>query len=233
MPTTSLFHRTTLRAATAVAALALFAGLLAACGSSAHAAPSATPLTSSTASITAESAQSKLYVAMQDLWEQHMEWTYDTVTAFATNPASLTTTLGRLLQNQVDIGNAIVPYYGQAAGNQLTTLLKAHINGYVPLLKDAKAGNTAAANQDFAAILANGRQIGAFLGQANPHWSAAQMAQMMTVHNQQTLTYATDILTSKWAQAVIDYGVAEAHMVQMADMLSQGIIAQFPAKFSA
>ncbi|MGH9114744.1 MAG: glycosyltransferase [Acidimicrobiales bacterium] len=178
-----------------------------------------------------ESPRTALYDRMAVLWEQHMEWTYATVMAFATNQPDLTPTLTRLLQNQTDIGNAVVPYYGQAAGNELSTLLHAHIMGYVPLLENAKAGKTAAADKDFAAILANGRQIGAFLGKANPNWSAAQMSQMMTVHNEQTLAYATDILEGNWTQAITAYDTAEAHMDQMADMLSQGIIDQFPGKF--
>jgi hypothetical protein len=48
----------------------------------------------------------------------------------------------RLLKNQVDIGNAIKPFYGNEAGNKLTSLLKSHIMGAVEILKAAKAGNT-------------------------------------------------------------------------------------------
>ena len=48
----------------------------------------------------------------------------------------------RLLKNQVDIGNAIKPFYGNVAGDKLTSLLKDHIMGAVDLLKAAKAGNT-------------------------------------------------------------------------------------------
>jgi hypothetical protein len=34
------------------------------------------------------------------------------------------------------------------------------------------------------------------------------------------------------AQAIVDYGTAEALMVEMGDMLSAGLIAQFPNKFT-
>ena len=36
-------------------------------------------------------------------------------------------TAQRLLENQVDLGNAINPSYGDAAGDKLTVLLKEHI----------------------------------------------------------------------------------------------------------
>ncbi len=39
--------------------------------------------------------------------------------------ANLALVVARLLRNQTDIGNAVKPYYGAAAGNQLTKLLKA------------------------------------------------------------------------------------------------------------
>src|SRR5262245_46154286 len=48
----------------------------------------------------------------------------------------------RLLRNQDDIGNAIVPYYGEDAGRKLTDLLKQHILIAVELVGAAKSGNT-------------------------------------------------------------------------------------------
>ncbi|MGH3262755.1 MAG: hypothetical protein ACRDNS_12225, partial [Trebonia sp.] len=73
------------------------------------------------------SSELSLYLAMRTLWDQHMEWTYSTVAAFAAGTKGLTPTLDRLLQNQADIGNAIKPYYGNAAGDELTKLLRTHI----------------------------------------------------------------------------------------------------------
>ena len=76
--------------------------------------------------------------------------------------------------------------------------------------------------------------IGDFLADANPaNWDKTDMEEMMTMHIDQTLVYATDMLQGDYAQAIANYGLAEAHMVEMADMLSAGVIAQFPDQFKA
>ena len=69
--------------------------------------------------------------AMRKLWEDHVTWTRLAIVSFAHDLPDLPATQERLLRNQEDIGNAIKPYYGDAAGNQLTALLKEHIVGAV------------------------------------------------------------------------------------------------------
>ena len=143
-------------------------------------------------------------------------------------------TADRLLQNQVDIADAVRPFYGDAAADQLTTLLQEHITGAVAVLSAAKAGDSDALNQAVTAEYANATAIGDFLADANPaNWDKADMEAMMTMHIDQTLVYATNMLQGDYAQAIANYGVAEAHMLEMADMLSAGVIAQFPDQFTA
>lgn len=178
--------------------------------------------------------QVQLYVAMRTLMGDHMHWTFATVDAFFHEPDEVTAKLTRLLANQTDIGNAIKPYYGKAAGDKLSALLHAHINGYVPLLTDVKAGDSAKATADFDKILANGVQIGKFLEAANPkNWPAPAVENMFTVHNQQTEKYALDLFKGDYTAAITDFETAQTHMLDMADTLSAGIIAQFPDTFGS
>jgi hypothetical protein len=60
---------------------------------------------------------------MRKLWEDHLPWTRLAIVTIADGSGRFNPTAGRLLQNQVDIGDAIKPFYGDATGNQLTTLL--------------------------------------------------------------------------------------------------------------
>lgn len=225
---------------TAVAILAAATALtMTACGSTtstlaATPASAITPITS--VSVAASShrgaAELKLDLGMRQLWEQHMEWTYSTIAAFAAGTNGVTPTLDRLLQNQVDIGDAIKPFYGDAAGDALTALLKAHINGVVTILTAATTGKTVAETQAIAAEYANAKAIGDFLAKANPtNWPKKTMEKMVETHITQTLVYATDQLQGKYADSISVYDSAEAHMDKMGDMLAMGIIAQFPDKF--
>lgn len=179
----------------------------------------------------ATSKQIGLYTAMSNLWAEHMEWTYATVVAFAQESPALTANLERLLQNQVDIGDAIKPLYGDDAGDQLTVLLTEHINEAVPVLTAAKAGDSAALETAVDAWYANAREIGAFLASANPNWDKAEMEDMMEMHITQTIAYASDALAGDFAKSIVDYDTAEQHMNEMSNMLSAGLIQQFPAQF--
>jgi hypothetical protein len=119
-----------------------------------------------TATTTAK--QAAFQDVMRKLWEDHITWTRLAIISFAHELPDLRATQDRLLRNQVHIGNAIKPYYGKAAGNQLTALLKEHIVGAVALMAAAKAGDEALTKQRSDEWYVNGNEVADFLHEANP-----------------------------------------------------------------
>jgi hypothetical protein len=173
-----------------------------------------------------------LHAAMDKLWEDHITWTRMVIVDFAAGLPDLKTAEARLLRNQADIGNAIKPYYGRAAGNTLTRLLRTHILEAVPVLEDAKAGNTAKLAQDQRAWHANAHQIAVFLSKANPrNWPLGMMDTMMKRHLALTTNEAVARLTGHWRADVAAYDQVHAEILEMSAMLSDGIIRQFPNRF--
>ena len=171
--------------------------------------------------------------AMRALWEAHGTWTERAIVDFVGGLPDTTLVIGRLLQNQTDIGNAVKPYYGAKGGEELTTLLKAHINDAVAVLQAAKSGNASATAKAKAAFYANGNQVASFLHTANPsHWTLAAMQTMMRIHLDQVVALAVDQLEGHYAAAISLYGVYINHILDMADMLSNGITQQVPARFN-
>jgi hypothetical protein len=171
--------------------------------------------------------------AMRGLWQVHGTWTERAIVDFVGGLPDTNLVVKRLLQNQVDIGNAVKPFYGRKGGAELTTLLKAHISDAVAVLAAAKSGDASATAKAEAAFFANGNQVAAFLHSANPrHWTLGAMRTMMRVHLNQVIALAVDQLKGQYKAAIGEYDVYIGHILDMADMLSTGIMQQFPARFS-
>lgn len=188
---------------------------------------------------TSVSAQAKVnpsqlafHDAMRKLWEDHITWTRLYIVSAAADLPDKDATAQRLLQNQTDIGNAIKPFYGEAAGNQLTALLRDHILIAAELVDAAKRGDTVAFNDINTRWYANANDIAEFLNAANPkNWPLDEMREMMKKHLDLTLKEASDRLQGNYTADIADYDQVHLEILQMADMLSQGIINQFPKQF--
>lgn len=169
---------------------------------------------------------------MHKLWEDHVVWTRMVIVSFAAGLPDYDAAVARLLQNQVDIGDAMKPFYGQAAGDQLTALLREHILLAADLLKAAKAGDTTAFNSAKARWYANADEIASFLHAANPNnWPLNDMQEMMRSHLDLTLQEASARLAGDWDADVAAYDAVHAEILEMADMLSEGIVKQFSGRF--
>jgi hypothetical protein len=170
--------------------------------------------------------------AMDKLWEDHITWTRMVIVDFAAGLPDLQTAEARLLRNQADIGNAIKPYFGRAAGKRLTTLLRTHILEAVPVLQAAKAGDKTKLGHALTAWYANAHQIAAFLSKANPHnWPLTMTNSMMRQHLALTTKEAVARLQGRWSADVAAYDRVHAEILGMSHMLSSGIIRQFPNRF--
>lgn len=170
---------------------------------------------------------------MRKLWEDHITWTRLVIISIVNGLPDTGSTVDRLFQNQVDIGNAIKPFYGDQAGNQLTTLLHAHIALAAEILQDAKAGNTTGVNSASARWYANANQIALLLFNANPgNWPLPSTQAMMKTHLDLTLAEAVAYLKGDYNGSVQSYDQVHLQILEMADVLSAGIVAQFPQDFT-
>jgi hypothetical protein len=169
---------------------------------------------------------------MRKLWEDHITWTRLAVISLTTDSPDTKATVARLLQNQADIGNAVKPFYGKAAGTKLTHLLREHILIAADLIAAAKSGDQEAVASQQARWQANADEIASFLSSANPRsWKPAEMRAMMRSHLRLTTDEVVARLTQKWAADVKAYDRIHVQILHMADMLSDGLVAQFPARF--
>ncbi len=168
---------------------------------------------------------------MRRLWMDHTVYTrLYIISAFADLPDAQAVA-GRLLRNQEDIGNAIIPYYGDAAGKKLAELLKQHIMIAVDVVAAAKLGDQKKFAESDKKWIANADEIAAFLSSANPNWPKKDAADLLHLHLQLIREFATARLKKDYNEDIkkLDEYFTEGMLI--ADTLSQGVIKQFPNKF--
>jgi hypothetical protein len=217
----------------AVAAFAVSNGtdMAQAHGNAAHQATA--PMAMNARSATALSEKSvALHADMRKLWEDHVTWTRLAIISLETGTPDTDATVARLLRNQTDIGNAIKPYYGNAAGKELTRQLRAHILIAADLIAAAKAGDETKLADAQARWDKNADQIAAVLNSVNPrYWPLATMKAEMHMHLKLTTEEAIARLQGNWTADVIAYDKVHRHILHMSDMLSDGIVKQFASRF--
>lgn len=173
-----------------------------------------------------------LHQDMRKLWEDHVTWTRLYIVSAIAGLPDLDAAANRLLQNQDDIGNAIAAFYGEDAGHALADLLRDHILIAADLVAAAKSGDDALVASKLADWYANADEIATFLAAANPAWPVDTLKDMMRAHLDQTLAEATARLTGDWNADVAAYDEIHVHILHMADTLADGIVEQFPRRFT-
>ena len=169
---------------------------------------------------------------MRRLWEDHIVWTRLAIISLTTSSPDTEATVGRLLKNQADIGNAVKPFYGNAAGAKLSRHLRRHILIAADLIAAAKAGDQAGLAAAQARWEQNAEDIATVLASVNPrHWNAATMKRELRPHLELTTREAVARLRSDWAADVTAYDAIHRHALHFADLLSTGLVRQFPGRF--
>lgn len=174
-----------------------------------------------------------LRASLRRLWADHAIWTRQYIVAFAGDAPDAGEAANRLLKNQEHIGNAIVPFYGQAAATQLTDLLKQHILIAVDLLKAAKAGDDAEFQRQDQKWSQNAEEIATLLSSANPYWPQRDVLDLLNVHLKLTKDEAVARLSGKWEEDVAAFDDIFTEILTVSDTLADGIISQFPDRFAA
>jgi hypothetical protein len=169
---------------------------------------------------------------MRELWEDHIVWTRNVILNLVDGLPGTDQAVNRLLQNQEDLGNAIKPFYGDEAGEKLTGLLKPHITIAAEVVTAAKQGNNAAFEEANKKWHQNAKEIAGFLSTANPNWEKSDLESMMNDHLKYTTDEASARIKKDYDADIAAYDKVHEEILEMSDMLADGIIKQFPDKFS-
>jgi hypothetical protein len=179
--------------------------------------------------------------AMHRLWSDHVVWTRDYIVVALGNTGTEAALAGggeaqaaanRLLHNQEDIGNAIVPLYGEEAGKGLTDLLKQHILIAVDIIDLVRAGDFGERFEELDESWSeNAEEIARFLSGLNPHWPERDVRDLLAQHLALTKQEVDARLFGDWENDIAAFDDIMTEILTLSDALSAGIVRQFPEQF--
>jgi hypothetical protein len=171
-------------------------------------------------------------LALRQLWQYQVTWTRSYIVSVLSDLEDVKIVEDKLVQNQEKIGDAVKPYYGGAAGDQLAALLREHIVIAVEIVRAAKAKDAEAMEIAQKKGRDNADAIANLFGMAsNPIWNREFVRDTFYKHLEFVTDQVNYRLQKDWNSEIKAYDDGLTHVLLIADMLAQGIIEQFPRQF--
>ena len=169
---------------------------------------------------------------MRKLWEEHVNLTRFFIISTISNLPDQEETAQRMIHNQNEIGDAIKPFYGDAAGEQLAALLREHALISATMLQAARKADAPAFEEAVARWYANADELAKLLFELNPeNWPLRKTRPIMKVYLDLTLEQALARWNGDFEKDIEAYDKVHNHALEIADMLSEGIINRFWERF--
>lgn len=168
---------------------------------------------------------------MRLLWEQHVYWTRMTIMSLVFPLADVNFVIPRLLQNATDMGNALIPYYGEQTATIYESLIREHLLIAADLVKAAIKGDANELAELDKKWTTNADQIAHFLSSISPYLPENEVKEMFYEHLALTKAEAVSMINKDYQTSITIFDQIETQGLEMADMISYAIIRQFPNHF--
>ena len=175
----------------------------------------------------------QLQATMRSLWHGHIVHARDYALAMhAGNDADAKKAADAVVENAKQISGAVGSFYGQAAGDQMMTLLAGHWGAVKTMTDERIKGDEAAANKAMSDLNANASEIAKFLAGANPNLPENTVFGLLLAHGAHHSAQVNLIVKGDTDGEAAEWKAMQDHMDMIADALAGAIAKQFPDKAS-
>jgi len=173
----------------------------------------------------------ELRVAMRKLWVSNAIWMREYIVNTIEADQSLDAASKRLAKGQDDIGRAFAPFYGAETGSKVTTLLRQHTSLVKEMIEASMAKDSAKLKEADKRWRANADSITTLLSTVNPtNWPMATIQPALVWSMNLTIAETNARLKKDYDTDVQTFDTILAQSLNLADLLSAGLIKQFPNK---
>lgn len=173
----------------------------------------------------------ELHDMFRELWEQHTMYTRMVINAVVDPEADDMAVTARLLRNPKDFAEVYRKYYGDTAAAEIDRLITEHLGVGKQLIAATVAGETEKAAALNAKWYQNADDWAAYLAKLSPNIHEAAMRKMLRSHLDLVLEQVAARIAKNYPANVEAYDRGEREVLEMADMMSNAILRQFPGRF--
>ena len=169
---------------------------------------------------------------MRKLWVNHSRLTRQFMISTISDRLEQRDIDELLMQNQNEIGAAIASFYGNEAGEELTKLLAEHTLISASMFQAARDADAQAFEELVTRWYDHANKIAEFLSNLNPeNWPLRETRPMIRSYLDLTLEQAVAYWNGYSNIGTAAYEKAQDQSLEIADMLSEGIINKFRLRF--
>ena len=173
-----------------------------------------------------------LRLAVRDLLVGHIFWTRAAMIATRRgDSASARVADQKARENARAIGQAFVPFYGQQAGDKLSTLFGGHYAGIRQYEAAAFAASETRRKAAVAVIGKNADELAGLLSSANPNLPRDTVRSLLGGHAGHHVAAIEAIAKRDAAREAAVWDQMRVHIYMIADAISGAVVKQFPDKF--
>jgi hypothetical protein len=170
----------------------------------------------------------ELRLTLRSLFEDRVVWTRAFLVDTIEDLPGRDESLARLLRNGDDFGAAVTPFYGEAAGTALATLMNEAVGHATDAVAAAMASDQPGFDAARAEWIATADEVAALLAGANPAWVEADVAALLHTCIDDAIAEASGRLMGDYAADLAGFEAHKASSMILADALASGLVTQFP-----
>ncbi|MDF0675276.1 MAG: hypothetical protein P0120_13195 [Nitrospira sp.] len=169
---------------------------------------------------------------MRDLWSGHNFWIRNVALDNTTNNRkALDFAEKAVMANAKQIARMFTPFYGEAATEQLFTLLVKHYGAIKAYSEATVAGSKSRQDAALADYASNTDEIAAFLSGANRYLPKDTVRSLFAAHGAHHAELINELQEEDYGHEAETWQVMQQHVYAIADTLVTALEKQFPAKF--
>ena len=171
--------------------------------------------------------------ALRDLWVGHIFWVRNVVSSNATNNLDERDAAEQqVLAHSKHIAHTMRQFYGDAISDTLCRILNSHYGAIREYSEATVVGNKSRQDAALALLESNVGELADLLSRVNPYLQKDTIHEVIVANGAHHIQQINLYKEKKYTHFMRTWGMMRQQVYGMADALTEGLVRQFPDKFS-